>query len=183
MVARLESALGEIRSFDQQGAVASRGRVHRGPQAGGAAADDDHIPGPGGIELCQQAIAGGRRNGAGRGHDRDGCEGGLTVISQRTPASRSMPPAMACGMGWSGEQAVDAAIAMGDFHHGLAFELAAVGGQPNFARLLDDGAGHADFAQVVVAQRTVGFDAGYADQSDIDLETADEIDGGIADDG
>ncbi|KAG1385905.1 hypothetical protein G6F59_017137 [Rhizopus arrhizus] len=78
-----------------------------------------------------------------------------------------------------GEEAVDLRNVR-QFHHGLAFELAAVGGQPDLARLFDDGPGHAHFAEVVVAQRAVGFDARNADQSDIHLELADEVHGGFA---
>ena len=80
-----------------------------------------------------------------------------------------------------GEEAVDLGN-VGQLDHGLALELAAVGGQPDFARLFDDGAGDAHFAEVVVAQRAVGLDAGNADQADIHLELADEIHGGFAND-
>src|SRR3546814_2111962 len=61
---------------------------------------------------------------------------------------------------------------MRQLDHGLALEFAAVGGQPDLARLFDDAARHAHFAEVVVAQGTVGLDAGNADQADIDLELA-----------
>ncbi|CPO93443.1 Uncharacterised protein [Bordetella pertussis] len=71
---------------------------------------------------------------------------------------------------------------MHQLDHGLALEFAAIGGQPDLARLFDDGARHAHLAKVVVAQGAVGLDAGYADQADVDLELADEVQRGLADD-
>jgi hypothetical protein len=63
----------------------------------------------------------------------------------------------------------------GHFDHGGALEFAVVGHQPDLARLRHDGAGHHDFAHVVVAQRAVGVDAADADQADVDLELTDEV--------
>src|SRR5690606_23757716 len=80
-----------------------------------------------------------------------------------------------------GKEAVDLRNVR-QFDHGLSLELAAVGGQPDFAGLFDDAARHAHFAEVVVAQRAVGFDARNGDQADVDLELADEVDGGFAHD-
>ena len=68
-------------------------------------------------------------------------------------------------------------------HHGRADELAVVGGQPDLARLLQDGARHAHLAVVEVAQRAVGLDARDADQRDVHLELAHERHRGLADDG
>jgi hypothetical protein len=73
-----------------------------------------------------------------------------------------------------GEQHVDL-VQPAQFHHRRAVELAVVGGQPDLARVLDDGARHLHLAVVEVAQRAVGFDARDADQADVDLELADEV--------
>src|SRR6218665_665253 len=72
-----------------------------------------------------------------------------------------------------GEQAVDLAE-RGQLHHGRAVELAVVGGQPDLARVLDDGLRHLHLAVVEVAQRAVGLDARDADERDVHLELADE---------
>ena len=66
--------------------------------------------------------------------------------------------------------------------HRRAVELAVVGGQPDLARVLDDGVRHLHLAVVEVAQRAVGLDARDADQADVDLELADEVDRRLADD-
>src|SRR5256885_5400149 len=52
------------------------------------------------------------------------------------------------------------------FRSGLAVELAVVGGQPDLARLGNDGLGHLDFAHVEVAQAAIGLDGRDADQGE-----------------
>src|SRR5256885_15344340 len=68
------------------------------------------------------------------------------------------------------------------FRSGLAVELAVVGGQPDLARLGNDGLGHLDFAHVEVAQAAIGLDGRDADQGDVHLELADEVHGRLAHD-
>ena len=81
-----------------------------------------------------------------------------------------------------GEEAVDLRQ-LGDFDHRGAVEFADVGGQPDRAGLRNDGLCDLHFAQVEVAQRAVGLNAGRADQRNVDLELAYEIDRRFADDG
>ena len=50
-------ALAEVMLFEQQRRVAARGRIHRHARAGGAAADNNHVPGfdrvPGPVSTCR----------------------------------------------------------------------------------------------------------------------------------
>ena len=80
-----------------------------------------------------------------------------------------------------GEQPVDLRQ-RGHLDHGGAVELADVGGQPDLARMRNDGLRHLDLAVVVVAQRAVGLDARNADQRNVHLELADEVDRCLAHD-
>src|SRR5690606_21547464 len=71
-------AFGEILSFDEQGAIAARGGIDRGAQAGRAAADYDHVPRGIVIQFSQQYIATG--NGFGDGGGGHGVLGVWTVL-------------------------------------------------------------------------------------------------------
>ena len=71
---------------------------------------------------------------------------------------------------------------MPDAHQRGTVDLAAVGDQPDLARLFDDALGDAHFAWIEVAQGPVQFDAGDTDDADVDLELLDEIHGGVAHD-
>ena len=73
-----------------------------------------------------------------------------------------------------GEQHVDVSQ-VAQLHHGRAVEFAVVCGQPDLAGMLDDGAGHLDFAVVVVTQGAVGFDAADANQANVDFELPNEV--------
>lgn len=70
----------------------------------------------------------------------------------------------------------------GQPHHGVAAELGVVGHQEHLARIVDDRPRHPHLAVVVVEQRPVPVDAADADDADIDLELADEIERRLADD-
>ena len=69
-----------------------------------------------------------------------------------------------------------------DAHRGGPFELHAVGNQDRLARAVHDRLGDLDLAVVEVEQRAVLVDRRGADDGVIDLELADEIDRGLADD-
>jgi hypothetical protein len=98
------------------------------------------------------------------GHGKSGRVRRVTQLTPARPAGRE-----GLGRRLVGEQACRPGPGA-QLHHRRAVELAVVGGQPDLARLLDDGTRHLHLAVVEVAQRAVGLDAGDADQADVDLE-------------
>src|SRR5882724_4981589 len=80
-----------------------------------------------------------------------------------------------------GEEGVEIAQ-IAEAHHGIAPELAVVADEKDLARIGDDAFRSPHLPVIEIEQRAVGIDAADADDAEIGLELAEEIDGGLADD-
>ena len=106
--------------------------------------------------------------------------GGFSQVTQLTPAAGEQLGERRRRRG-VGEQHIDL-VETGQLDHCRPVELAVIGGEPDLARVLDDGARHFHLAVVEVAQAAVALDPGDADQPDVDPELANEVDRRLADD-
>src|SRR5262245_66448490 len=90
---------------------------------------------------------------------------------------------LADGRGWRavGEEGVEVPQ-IAETDHGVTAELAVVADQEHLAGIGDDAFRSAHFAVIEIEQRAVGVDAGDADDAEVGLELAEEVDGGLADD-
>src|SRR5262249_11767444 len=74
-----------------------------------------------------------------------------------------------------GEEGIEIAQ-IAEAHHGAAAELAVVGDEEDLARVRHDALRCPDLAMIEIQQRSVGIDAADADDAEIDLELAEEVD-------